>query len=506
MGLFAFAHHFIPLVGLILFTGTSATQALGFEKLNLGESPVSPNNVPARDAILKELKKAPEKQDCPLGEHGEQCSGDLCKMGKCSCRKGRSGESCMIDTLSTIAFDLDCTNMGEEYVSSCLKQTHGGSCPDYRLVWDKLCYRTCIALPGILCSNDIRESYCANSPECPGLCLEMSSIYCEAKVAEKEGTEEITEEETPEESNIKGSTGPSGPTGPIAPNKEVMAPKPIDCSDSDKTSHESTATSQKKTGKKTGKTGKLAANIPCGNLERRSKSGKTKKSESANSKGGNAQVKSGQSKNKANSKKGDGEVRGSDEVNRQNNLILRKRDQKGGLAKSGEKASQQNAKRSYKVGEESTTDTIENNDEGVTLQAQTAKQSSKNKGLPIKNEKPRKTPAFLELGFKAPPFLSSLKRERDRNTLHNFHATRSNKQYYKHGGEYNRQKRDYYTSALVQTKGIENIRRVALTLQPQVENTNVRKSFNSGGVLEILEREQEFYDTTKRRSSSLLNE
>jgi len=330
--------------------------------------------------------------------------------------------------------------------------------------------------------------------------------YCEAKVAEKEGTEEIAEEEASGEPDTKGSTGPSGSAGPIAPNKEVKAPKPIDCSDSDETSHEPPTNNQKKTGKKSGKTGKQAANRPCGKLERSSKSGKTSKSGSANSKAGNAQVKSGQSKNKASSKEGDGDVRGSDEVNRQNTLILRKRDQKGGLAKSGEKASQKNAKRTYKVGEESTTDTIENNNEAVAYEGQTAKQSTKNEGLPVNNEKTQRRSALLELGFKAPQFLSSLKRERDRNTLHDFHVIKSNKQYYKYDGEYNRQRHDYYTSALVQTKGIENIRRVALTMQPQVEDTNVLPSSKSGGVLEILEREQEFYDTTKRRSSPLLNE
>ena len=97
---------------------------------------------------------------------------------ECKCNDDHFGKTCEHNKYEHIAFDLDCSNMGEEYVSSCLRQTHGGSCPKYRLVWDRLCYRTCAALPGILCTPFVRQSYCANSPECPGLCNDMLDMYC----------------------------------------------------------------------------------------------------------------------------------------------------------------------------------------------------------------------------------------------------------------------------------------------------------------------------------------
>ena len=116
----------------------------------------------------------------PLTEPPSICSGDTCDpvTNKCICNAEHFGKTCEHNKYEHIAFDLDCSNMGEEYVSSCLRQTHGGSCPKYRLVWDRLCYRTCAALPGILCTPFVRQTYCANSPECPGLCNDLMDMYC----------------------------------------------------------------------------------------------------------------------------------------------------------------------------------------------------------------------------------------------------------------------------------------------------------------------------------------
>ena len=124
------------------------------------------------------------------------CSGDPCDpvMNKCNCKPEHFGDRCQHNKYDHIAFDLDCSNMGEEYVSSCLRQTHGGSCPDYRLVWDRLCYRTCTALPGLLCTPFVRQSYCENSPECPGLCNDLLDMYC-VKQALGEKEEEVKKQE-----------------------------------------------------------------------------------------------------------------------------------------------------------------------------------------------------------------------------------------------------------------------------------------------------------------------
>jgi hypothetical protein len=122
------------------------------------------------------------------------CSGDKCDpvMNQCVCKPEHFGDVCQYNKYEHIAFDLDCTNMDEEYVSSCLRQTHGGSCPHYRLVWDRLCYRTCTALPGLLCTPFVRQSYCANSPECPGLCNDLLETYCTKAAAGKKEEETAT--------------------------------------------------------------------------------------------------------------------------------------------------------------------------------------------------------------------------------------------------------------------------------------------------------------------------
>ena len=66
--------------------------------------------------------------------------------------------------MSFYAFDVDCDEMTEEYITWCLLQTSKGSCTPYQLAWDGLCYRMCEALQGVVCTLWTRRKFCEHTP------------------------------------------------------------------------------------------------------------------------------------------------------------------------------------------------------------------------------------------------------------------------------------------------------------------------------------------------------
>ena len=88
----------------------------------------------------------------------------------------------MDDPLSHIAFDLDCARMTQPYVAQVIKAVTGGSCKQFRLVWERLAYHTCTALPGVLCTLYSREKWCSHDPDgaCgETLCNSFLANYCQ---------------------------------------------------------------------------------------------------------------------------------------------------------------------------------------------------------------------------------------------------------------------------------------------------------------------------------------
>ena len=117
---------------------------------------------------------------CPV-IHTAVCNGKgECNpnTGECMCYSGWTGSDCSLDPLSFYAFDLDCDEMTEEYITWCLSQTSFGSCTPYQLAWDQLCYRMCEAVQGVVCTTWTRRHYCAHTPDCPALCNNFLDTYC----------------------------------------------------------------------------------------------------------------------------------------------------------------------------------------------------------------------------------------------------------------------------------------------------------------------------------------
>ena len=121
--------------------------------------------------------------ECPVVD-GRKCGGygDCDEdTGYCDCYKGYYGADCMDDPLAHVAFDLDCAKMTPSYVAQCIRAVTSGTCTQYRLTWERLCFKTCAALPGVLCTQYSREKWCSHDPDgtCgESLCNQFMNNYC----------------------------------------------------------------------------------------------------------------------------------------------------------------------------------------------------------------------------------------------------------------------------------------------------------------------------------------
>ena len=139
----------------------------------------------------------------------------------------------MDDPLAHVAFDLDCAKMTPSYVAQCIRAVTSGTCTQYRLTWERLCFKTCAALPGVLCTQYSREKWCSHDPDgtCgESLCNQFMNNYCSvafedvttlrkkvdrnpAEIAAAEGYGISVEGEIGPDGSKGDNSGPSGEAG-----------------------------------------------------------------------------------------------------------------------------------------------------------------------------------------------------------------------------------------------------------------------------------------------------
>jgi hypothetical protein len=127
----------------------------------------------------KNIGADPNKNELCPKTHGVTCSGrGICRDGFCSCEAGYIGVDCNIDANEQIFFNIDCNKLDDVYTSLAIRSTTVGACPQYRLAWNLLAYRTCEAMKGQSCEVNQRREYCMRLPECPDLCQRYFDIAC----------------------------------------------------------------------------------------------------------------------------------------------------------------------------------------------------------------------------------------------------------------------------------------------------------------------------------------
>jgi len=123
---------------------------------------------------------------CPTVD-GKECNGQgTCnkRLGECQCFPGWMGDDCATDPNSLNVFQEDCEDMNDHYIAECIRATTTGACKAYQLTWDRLCFKTCVAVLGKTCDLQQRRDFCSHSPDCEVLCNSMFDISCNRYVSE----------------------------------------------------------------------------------------------------------------------------------------------------------------------------------------------------------------------------------------------------------------------------------------------------------------------------------
>ena len=166
---------------------------------------------------------------CPKVDN-EICNGQgSCNpsLGECQCFPGWTGEDCATDPNSLNEFDVECEDMGDQYIAECIRATTTGACKAYQLTWDRMCYKTCVANTGRTCILQTRRDFCSHSPDCEVLCNSMMDISCNRYITIAPGTEfDKIDNDGINGTKESSSPGPSGSEFNDAPGPSQDDGKP----------------------------------------------------------------------------------------------------------------------------------------------------------------------------------------------------------------------------------------------------------------------------------------